>query len=195
MSEDVPIRVHDRDRASVGQPGARQEVARARSDIEVVRPDVLSVAGEELARRATPAVAGDRPEHEGVVEVEDEPREGRLALVRRIVTIHESSRPVPSARPSSVTLARSEHAVSPAGRSGEPIDRGRGLGTDRGRSRGEIRISWTERLSSSSTTPYVLFSPEGPPRRIRRGWFASHSGSGAWVPPGLPFVFSRSGHQ
>ena len=44
--------------------------------------------------------------------------------------------------------------------------------------------SWTNPLLRRPCHPIVLYSPEGPSRRNRRGWSASHLGSAAAVQPG-----------
>ncbi len=61
-----------------------------------------------------------------------------------------------------------------AARCGSIVDKTRPIGPG----------SWTNPLPCQERRPIVLMSPEGPSRRNRRGWSASHLGSAAAVQPG-----------
>ena len=88
VSEHVRVRVEDGHPAAGWKARVLDEVPGARSDIEVIRTDVLPVPTDPLLGRAAPDVAGDRPEDERVVEPQQQLVVVALSAICRVVPIH-----------------------------------------------------------------------------------------------------------
>src|SRR6185503_9682294 len=91
VAEHVGVRVEDGHLAAGRQAGVIDEVAGARSDVEVVRANVPAIHPNPLLGRGAPHVPRDGSQHERVVQSQQELVVIRLAAIRGIVPIHMPS--------------------------------------------------------------------------------------------------------
>ena len=77
----------ERHRDAIGKAGSAEEVAGARTNVQVPLADMLSVPLDQDGRRTAPDESGSQAEHHGVVDVEERPRVVALASIRGVVAI------------------------------------------------------------------------------------------------------------